>query len=435
MMDDTEFGVPYGMIRGSMLDYYQEAWRHIVQRGRTCRAVSEDLELYSDNWLVYATHLARLTEVNVDHDSTDATVRTFNTLLGDTITLLQRVDKRCSSLLSRSPISPALTAFVEAESGRMAAVMILAEKAEEIIEVQGQAHGRAINNLLGVDVKIVQLLEFVGSQRAIENLVGDLVRAVQAQAMVDLAPLTLYKESRDPSLTRWNALLREYDAKPSTRRFARDLDAVTYWAVQGLRAIREDTGMTTDGIVRLPDLRVLDRMMELTTMGIVPTGELYTRLGQQMGDVKASMGVAAAFEGGNDAKATILNTLGPDNKAYQTPMMKTMHQKMLKDNRKAATYVSEGHKAVPLEVHRTNYDYVKALRNTNKLNRVYRDVLEREIKVAEKTGGALPRNSRYDIPSLRKQFSIQDKFTASGRVQPTPGPAGWMWNRFQSARG
>lgn len=108
---------------------------------------------------------------------------------------------------------------------------------------------------------------------------------------------------------------------------------------------------------------------------------------------------------------------------------------------------------IPFALHRTDYNYVKSIINNNSYNSKLRAEMKEMMtgtmveNGAEKVSPfsvhikAFPRQTRENLAALRKQLSINNQFTSSGRLVPSRGvfaktnhqPSSWL-SPFQYRR-
>ena len=131
---------------------------------------------------------------------------------------------------------------------------------------------------------------------------------------------------------------------------------------------------------------------------------------------------------------------------FKIPMLDKLRNKLVANPQLANSFLQKGTAEVPLAVHRTDFDFVRALTHSPhlKINTVEREQMFKNLSKYEMGTGAgqngrtpLKRMTRQEIARLRKQFSVGSDFTASGRIvaqPPTPKEAASIWDRFMFRR-
>ena len=188
---------------------------------------------------------------------------------------------------------------------------------------------------------------------------------------------------------------------------------------------------------RAMDPRALERAIELMTLGHDPWRAVNS-VTPQIFDLMTVSKYQPQEEKMSNAEAVQMLKNEP---LIHTNLMKALVQKNL-------TRIPRL-QSVPLVAHRTNYNYIKAIvgNEHNYGNRKYQDGLLEMMTGVEKgkNGQAnrvsnfsrhikvVPKKNRLQLAALRKQYSLENKFTSSGRLldstskqNPSKNQSSWL---------
>ena len=256
--------------------YYAASLGAIVQETmQSCPSLTKSVRGVREEFLAYARQVAAALQVDLLGRSLGGDwLGAFTPVHESLVLRWQRkvVDglSQCSRWSRPVALLSAATAFLDQEWARNELLKEVDASVAAVVAAQGEAHAEAVERLARpyrVDLQMKVLSSTDLSTDTVEHL-EEVLRGHVSRIEEKLGPLSRYKHG-GASRAAWNATLAEYArGDAANKRLGADLNVGKYFGGGGLDSLQEDTGKTNSGALRVYDARVLDRVVQLYTMGV-----------------------------------------------------------------------------------------------------------------------------------------------------------------------